>query len=65
MNRMGCPCGILFCFSFPPMNCFSSIRLVKKSRSKTFIYKYWPTISDLKECNDLMLNITCSGGVVP
>ena len=44
------------------MNCFSSIRLVKKSRSKTFVYKYWPTISDLKECNDLMLNITCSGG---
>jgi hypothetical protein len=34
MNRMGCPCGIPFCSSFPLGSYFSSTKLVKKSRSK-------------------------------
>jgi hypothetical protein len=46
MNKMGCPCGILFCFNYPLVSCFSSTRLVKKFRSKTFICDYWSIISD-------------------
>ena len=41
MNKMGCPCGILYYFSSPLASSSSSTRLVKKFRSKN-IYILWP-----------------------
>ena len=45
-------CGILFCFSFPLVSYFSSTRLVKKSRSMTFIYDLLASILSRIELAD-------------